>query len=220
MTRMVSSRRAQRARGSTAAARTAAVAALVAAAAVLALHALRRDLEPASHRLSEYATGPWGWLMTLAFAAVAAGVWLLRRALPADDRVRPVPVLLVVASIGFVMSAAFPTDPLMGDAVRERVHSAASTGALVSLVAAALWTVTLGAGAIGWRRARGPARVAVAVAALGVLVSPVVHDSPWTGAVQRLSYLALTVWMLLLCRAVGVARRTDTRDPNTDRHAG
>ncbi|HSJ44579.1 MAG TPA: DUF998 domain-containing protein [Euzebyales bacterium] len=202
---MASTRRAQRARGWTAAARAAAVAALVAAAAVLALHALRRDLEPASHRLSEYAIGPWGWLMTLAFALVAAGVWLLRRALPADDRLRPVPVLLAVASIGFVVSAVFPTDPTRPDAVRETVHSVASSGALAALTAAALWTVTIGAGAIGWRRTRGPAGVATAVAALGVLISPLVHDSPWTGAVQRLLYVSLTVWLLLVCRTGGRA---------------
>lgn len=213
MTRMASTRRAERARGRTAA-RAAAVAALVAAAAVLALHALRRDLEPASHRLSEYAIGPWGWLMMLAFALVAAGVWLLRRALPADDRLRPVPVLLAVASIGFVASAVFPTDPAQPDAVRETVHSVASTGALVALTAAALWTVTYGTGAIGWRRARSPAGVATAVATLGVLISPLVHDSPRTGAVQRVVCLALTAWLLLLCRAVTGAGGTGTHHPD------
>lgn len=190
----------------------AAAALLVAAAAVLALHALRPDLEPASHRLSEYAIGPWGWLMTSAFAAVAAGVWLVQRALPATDSLRPVHALLTVATIGVVVSALVPTDPMTPEGVRETVHSVASTGALVSLVAAALWTVTLGADAIGWRRPRGPAgvAVAVAVATLGVLISPAVHDSPWTGAVQRLSCLALTVWLLLLCRAIASAG-VDTR---------
>lgn len=52
-------------------ARAAAAATLIAAAAVLALHVLRPDLEPASHRLSEYAIGPWGWLTTSVFAALA-----------------------------------------------------------------------------------------------------------------------------------------------------
>jgi Protein of unknown function (DUF998) len=202
--------RSQRARGSTGsgpAAVAAAATVLVAAAAVLALHALRRDLEPASHRLSEYAIGPWGWLMTSAFAAIAAGVWLLRRALPDAAPLGPVHALLTVATIGFGVSAVFPTDPVTPDAVRETVHTVASTGALVSLVAAALWTVTLGAEAIGWRRAHGPAVVAVAVASVGVVVSPLVHDSPWTGMVQRLCCVALTVWLLLLCRAVARAER-------------
>lgn len=200
---------ARRSSGSGVAALAAAATVLAAAGAVLALHVLRRDLEPASHRLSEYANGPWGWLMTSAFVMVAAGVWLLRRALPAGGPLRPMRALLAVAAAGFLVSAAFPTDPTMPDAVRERVHSVASTGALITLAAAALWTVTLGAAAIGWRR--GPAAVAVAVAALGVLFSPLAHDSRWTGAVQRLCYAALTVWLLLLCRTVGDAERTDHR---------
>jgi len=182
--------------------RAAAAATLVAAAAVLALHVLRRDLAPASHRLSEYAIGPWGWLMALAFALVAAAIWLLRRALPPDDRLGPVPVLLAVASTGFLVSAVFPTDPTRPDAVRETVHSVASTGALVALTTAALWTVTVGARAIGWRGAHGPAGASTAVAALGLLISPLVHDSAWTGTVQRVCYVALTVWLLLVCRGV------------------
>jgi len=182
--------------------RAAAAATLVAAAAVLALHVLRRDLEPASHRLSEYAIGPWGWLMTSAFAALAVALWLLRRALPPAAPSRYVRALLTIATIGFVLSAVFPTDPTRPDALRETVHTVASTGGLVALTAAALWTVTRGTGAIGWRRAHGPAGAAAAVATLGVLIGPLVHDSPWTGAVQRVVGLALTAWLLLLCRAI------------------
>lgn len=206
MTRMTT-RQAQPTRGPTAVVAATIAAVLVAAAAVLALHALRRDLEPASHRLSEYAIGPWGWVMTAAFTAVAAGTWLLRRALPTAASLRPVRTLLTVATIGFVLSAVFPTDPETPEGVRETVHSAASTGALLALTAAALWTVTTGARAIRWRGAHGRAGTAVAVATLGLVISPVVHDSPWTGAVQRLTCLALAVWLVLLCRAVDRADR-------------
>jgi hypothetical protein len=180
-----------------------AAAALVAIVLVLGLHVLRADLEPASHRLSEYALGPWGWLMTSAFLAAATGVLLLRRVLPAGDRLRPARVLLAVAAVGFAVSALVPTDPLRPDAVREAVHSAASAGALVASTAAALWTVTIGVEAVDWRGALGPARVAVGIAALGALLSPLVHDGPWTGAVQRLSVGALFGWLLLICVAVG-----------------
>lgn len=183
-------------------ARATAAATLIAAAAVLALHTLRRDLEPASHRLSEYATGPWWWLMTLAFAAVAGGVWLLRGALPATGPLRHVRTLLFVAAVGFVVSAVFPTDPTTSEGVRETVHSLASTGALIALIAVAVWTVTVGAEAVGWRGARGPAAVATAIATLGVLISPQVHDGPRTGTVQRVVCVALIAWLLLLCRAV------------------
>jgi hypothetical protein len=192
---------------------------MVAVAAVLALHALRRGLEPASHRLSEYAIGPWGWLMTSAFAALAVALWLLRRALPAAAA-RPVRVLLTVATIGFTLSAVFPTDPTRPDAMRETVHTVASTGALVALTAAALWTVTRGANAVGWRWARGPAGLATVIATLGVLISPLVHDGPWTGAVQRVVCLALTAWLLLLCCMVGRAgERVGSTDASADRRS-
>jgi hypothetical protein len=200
--------------GSRVAADAAAAAVLVGAGAVLALHRLRPDLAPASHRLSEYAVGSWGWLMTLSFAAMATGVWLLRRALPPDTRLRPVRALLAVTAAGLMLSALFRTDVTDPNAARETVHTLASGGALLSLVAAAVWTVTLGREAIGWRRARVPAAGATSLAVLGVVISPATHDGPWTGVVQRLSYVALVVWMLLVCRAVGAAR---TRVPTGDR---
>lgn len=46
---------------------------VVAAGAVVALHLLRRDLDPVRRHLSEYAVGEWGALMTTAFLAAAAG---------------------------------------------------------------------------------------------------------------------------------------------------
>jgi hypothetical protein len=101
------------------------------------------------------------------------------------------------------VSALAPTDPLRPDAVHEAVHSAASAGALIASTAAALWTVTLGAEAIDWRRALVPAHAAATVAAVSALLSPLVHDGPWTGAVQRLSVGALFGWLLLVCLAVG-----------------
>jgi hypothetical protein len=182
-----------------------AAAALV-AIALVALHVLRSDLEPASHRLSEYALGSWGWLMSSAFVSAAAGVWLLRRALPAGDRLRPTRTLLAVAAVGFAVSALIPTDPLRPDAVREAVHSAASGGALIASTAAALWTVTFGGAAIDWRCALVPARAAAAAATVGALLSPLAHDRPWTGAAQRFSVGALFGWLLLACLAAGGGR--------------
>lgn len=206
--------------GPTGLAGAAAASTLAAAVAVLALHVLRSDLEPSSHRLSEYATGPWGWLMTSAFAALVVALGLLGRALPTSVALRPVRALLTIAAIGFALSAVFPTDPTRPDAARETVHTVASTGALVALTAAALWTVTRGANAVGWRWARGPAGLATVIATLGVLISPLVHDGPWTGAVQRVVCLALTAWLLLLCCMVGRAgERVGSTDASADRRS-
>lgn len=167
---------------------------------VVALHVLRSELGPAGHRLSEYAVGPWGWLMTAAFVAFAAGALAVRRTLPAGGRLRPVRAALAVAVVGLVLSAVFETDVATPDAPREMVHSLASTSALLALVAAAVWSVTYARAAVVWRRASGAATVAATLAALATAVSPAAHDGPWTGAVQRLCYFALAAWLFLLCR--------------------
>lgn len=47
---------------------------LWATACVVALHLLRSDLDPVGHRLSEYANGPYGYLMTTAFVALGGAL--------------------------------------------------------------------------------------------------------------------------------------------------
>jgi hypothetical protein len=180
---------------------TAVVAFASSAAAVVCLHLLRPDLSPADHRLSEYAVGPWGWLMTTAFVTFAGGLLALRRALPARGRLGPVRLLLGVAALGMAASAAFETDVSRPDALRETIHSTASTSAFLSLVAAAVWTATIGRGAAAWRTSAAVPDLVTGLAALGAVISPIAHDGPWTGAVQRASYVVLMIWLVLASRA-------------------
>jgi hypothetical protein len=86
----------------------------VALLALVAVHILKRDLDPSRTMISRYALGPSGWLMALCFAAwAAAGALLLvalaRRASSRLDRIRE--ILLLVASGGLAMAARFPMDP-------------------------------------------------------------------------------------------------------------
>jgi uncharacterized protein DUF998 len=46
-------------------------------AAILSLHVLRPDFNPVTHRLSEYAIGPYGYLMTAAFLFACLGLLAL-----------------------------------------------------------------------------------------------------------------------------------------------
>src|SRR5512146_3558512 len=63
------------------------------AAAIVVLHFLRPDLNPISRPTSEYAVGPDGWLMTLAFFSLSVAsfalVWGLTHAVspPARSRI-------------------------------------------------------------------------------------------------------------------------------------
>ena len=133
--------------------RTSSAALLVAApTCVVALHVLSPDLEPRSRRLSEYANGPYGYLMTLAFLTLGAGLMALAVAL--HDRRRrvwlpwPVPPGFAIAGIGMVVSGLFPTDPGSANSMRETIHSQASGLASVALI------VERGALAVRWPAAR------------------------------------------------------------------
>jgi hypothetical protein len=45
--------------------------------AIVVLHVLRSDLNPIQRPTSEYAVGPYGWLMTSAFFSMSVASWAL-----------------------------------------------------------------------------------------------------------------------------------------------
>lgn len=80
-----------------------------------ALHVLKPDLDPTWRMISEYALGPFGWAMTLCFAAMALGCFSLVGALMARaDRLRLKLglIALAVAGLGLGMAAVYPMDPI------------------------------------------------------------------------------------------------------------
>src|SRR5262249_48609516 len=82
---------------------------VVGVAAVLALHVLRPDLGLRSHRISEYAFGPYGPVMAVAFAAIGAAV-LVTATLVADTGgrwSRGVAAALGVAGVGLVVAGVW-----------------------------------------------------------------------------------------------------------------
>ena len=87
--------------------------------ALLALHALRADLSPATHMISEYAVGAHGWVMTLCFYAFALASLALLGALA--TRVRGGVgwlglVCLLVTAAGLTIGGTFAMDPTTSDA--------------------------------------------------------------------------------------------------------
>ena len=82
---------------------------------VALLHVVRADLVPRAHVLSEYALGPTGWLMALAFFALAASFAALLIALwtslPGWRGVLG-RAALVIATLGAAMGGLFPMDPI------------------------------------------------------------------------------------------------------------
>jgi hypothetical membrane protein len=84
-------------------------------AAGVALHFLDTDLDPVEVYMSDYALGPYGWLMKTAFWAVGLGTVALglglRSTLAPGKRVTPSVVLVLVAGIGFLVVGSVDTDP-------------------------------------------------------------------------------------------------------------
>ena len=72
------------------AARVAAAGTMAVALIIVALHAIKPEFEPSWRFISEYAIGPYGWIMKLAFliwaASCAALALALRREVTRQDR--------------------------------------------------------------------------------------------------------------------------------------
>jgi Protein of unknown function (DUF998) len=81
---------------------------------VLVLHVVRADLEPSWHMVSEYSVGPGGWLMQLAFLALASSFLSLMLALrlhtPGALGISG-RVFLGIAGVGATFGGLFNTDP-------------------------------------------------------------------------------------------------------------
>lgn len=98
------------------------------------LHFLKPEIDPSWRFISEYQLGQYGWMMHLAFwslAVSAASLWLA-----VQSQIRTIGgyiglFMLFVATIGFVLAAAFTTDPITATTGTDagRIHS---TGALLA----------------------------------------------------------------------------------------
>ncbi|MET0458264.1 MAG: DUF998 domain-containing protein [Ilumatobacteraceae bacterium] len=188
---------------------------------IVALHLLRRDLNPAGHRISEYAIGPYGPLMAIAFVSIGVALVTLGVAVAAatvDRWSALVAATFTVAGLGMVASGIWRTDPGRSGATTDAIHSAASAFATLALIVAALaWSVVLrrpdGRGRRGRRRFDVGAVLALLAAVLGAL-SPALHRSSWTGISQRLLWLTLLAWLMVTAWRLRPPGRVDVRDPS------
>lgn len=192
------------------------------------LHLLRAELDPGRHMLSEYSVGRWGFLMRLAFLALATSFISLALALRGHARGAlgvAGRLCLALAAVGATMGGLFNTDPpgtppeqvstigmLHGFAFMLGVPGVLLA---VSLLGAALWRVP------SWRSAR----VLLAGSAALVWVTLLVFASAMGRAVanqatgadfavgwqNRASVLAWIAWAAVLAwrvRAIDQNRST------------
>jgi hypothetical protein len=128
----------------TIAARAAAALALAYQALLLLLIALRPDLDPSWHTISEWALGPYGWVMTAAFLVSAASYGALLVAVRREVRGHLGMIglaLLLVCTIGTFGVGLFTTDPLdhpVAITAHGTLHTLFGSSALLLLPFAAL----------------------------------------------------------------------------------
>lgn len=173
-----------------------------AALALLLLHVLRPDYSPVHHMISDYAVGPFGWVMQTAFVGMSAGCALLVLGLardgPAAIAARMAIALLAVASIGLLVSAMFPTDLPGGPSTQSgRIHTLSFLVNISSIVlAAVLLTASFGAHP-GWRSYRGTSWGLVCLIALAFALQFLTlrKGAPY-GLANRFFVCVLFAWMI------------------------
>jgi hypothetical protein len=144
--------------------------------------------------------------MTLVFVSLGLGMVALGLGLRSVRRFGPggwlIPAAIVVAGVGMIVSGVYPTDPFGAETAAEVIHSRASALASLLLIGA-VYASSVERGPGGLRPERGPAgTLAVASVALGC-VSPILHDTTWSGLGQRLLWATLMVWLLLTAWQLG-----------------
>ena len=168
---------------------------------VTALHVLRPELEPRADRISEYAIGRYGPVMTAAFLAMGLGALVMATlVVEVGGRwSRGVGAAIGAAGVGLVMAGIWRTDPTRSGVLADSIHSRASALATVTLIGAALaWSVVRHPRP---RRFDVASSLAVIAAVLGAS-GPALHDSSWSGASQRLLWLVLLAWLIVTGRGL------------------
>jgi hypothetical protein len=179
-------------------------------ASVVLLHLINPGLDPVDHQISEYALGPSGWLMTVAFLVVGAGMVALGvglgRSLTPGPRVWAV-WLIAVTGVFFIGVAWFPTDAPLADGTTAtsfsgQMHAFASTvGPLVLVVGAFVLRGVFARDPRWHPLARVTGWFAVAMTLWFLISGTVVvafGPSSYTGVVQRLFWLVLLGWLGLI----------------------
>ena len=174
-------------------------------ACAAAEHLLSPSLDPARHQISEYVHTQTGAVMTIGFLAWAFSLAATALVVWREWRTAVLALLLVLASLGMLLTACFATQTSAGMlpphttlTTTGRLHDVGSGLTSVALLLAAIFS------AIGYRaskafRVRTVALIVIALLGSGVLLA--VGSSVW-GARQRQVILVGCLWQFLLLGAL------------------
>jgi hypothetical protein len=191
-----------------------------------ALHAIKPELDPSWHFISEYAIGDYGWMMMLAFLSLALSYLSLFVAIRSQLRTitgRIGLALLLVSALGLIIAAIFTTDP-----ITVSKEAVTTEGTLHNLGGTLGIAMPFAAGLVGWRLAHNPAwssakrpllcatglalvGFVVSFVSLGVMVSQSggkFGPEVLVGWPNRFEVVAYSVWLMVVAwQAVKLRRQ-------------
>lgn len=171
------------------------------AMALLTLHFLRPDYAPATNFISNYAVGRYGWIMTTWFLGMSCGLLTLAAGLYTNG-LRSIVAslgifLLIIAAIGLVVSAIFPTDapgaPSTSSGAIHDMSFLVNVGSI--LIATVLLSVSFGAHPV-WRSYRRTAWILTSLIFIGFVVQFLtLHKGMPYGLANRFFVVVLFAWL-------------------------
>lgn len=170
---------------------------------IVALHALRRDVDPARHYISEYGNEAWSWMLSAALVLIAVGLMALAATLRGTRQTRTGPRLLQLSGLLLIVAAVFSTDRRGHDVeiatLAGKLHGIASLSAFALLVLAMMALSPARSGHGRWRERLRPSELALPAVLMALVptltvfaVAPEAH-----GLRQRLFLLVVFSWLLV-----------------------
>lgn len=180
----------------------------------VSLHFLDPDLSVVDTVLSDYALGDYGWLSRAGDLGAAAGLIAialgLRSTLAPGKRVAASWVLILVAGIGFIVSAFFDTDGTEATEFTTAgiIHIVSSMVAIIGLIVTSWLLRGVFSRDDGYRYLRRTQlwfAVVISVTAVAMILLAGIAD----GLAQRALVIVMVTWWIVL--AVNVRRSTTPR---------
>jgi Protein of unknown function (DUF998) len=173
--------------------------------AVFVLHFLRPEYNPISHAVSNYAVGPYGYLMTAAFYALALSVSALAlglfRSIALTSLTRSAILLLCLASFGMIVMGIFPGDvhalhpPATMTGV---VHWTAAGASFLSIMIAAFHLSRSFKTDERFQRFQRPSYILAWGMVGALLLYGILALAGWIGIGQRIYLAVCLLWLLVL----------------------
>jgi len=173
--------------------------------AIVVLHFLRPEYNPINHAVSNYAVGPYGYLMTAAFYALALSVFALAlslfRSIAHTSLSRVAILLLCLTSSGMVVMGIFPGDAhaLHPPAtITGVVHWTAAGTSFLSIMIAAFLLSSLFKTDERLQRFQRPCFNFALVMVGALLLFGILALVGWIGIGQRIYLAVCLLWLLIL----------------------